>query len=72
MNVCALRLRLLLQLGVGLHAAHELLSRSGQGNVLDAEVDTLLDVAVLDLLVDDDTDCALGNVVDNTGLSVVD
>jgi hypothetical protein len=71
-NVCALILRLLLKLGVGLDSADELFSRSGQGNVLDSEVDSLLDVSVLDLLIDDDTDCALGDIVDNTGLSVVD
>lgn len=40
--------------------------------MLDSEVDSLLDVSVLDLLVDDDTDCALGDIVDNSGLSVVD
>lgn len=72
MNVCTIGLRLLLQLGVPLDTADELLSGPGQGNVLDTEVNTLLDVAVLDLLVDDDTDCALRNIVDDSSLSVVD
>lgn len=67
-NVGTVRLRLLLQLGVLLDSADELFSRSGQGDVLDTEVDTLLDVSVLDLLVDDDTDCALCDVVDDSGL----
>ena len=39
--------------------------------MLDSEVDALLDVTVLDLLVDDNTDCALGDVVHYTSLSVV-
>ncbi len=37
--------------------------------MLDSDVQTLLDVPVLDLLVDDDTDCGLRDVVDNSRLS---
>ncbi len=40
--------------------------------MLNSEVDALLDVAVLDLLVDDDSNSALCNVVDNASLAVVD
>lgn len=40
--------------------------------MLNSEVDSLLDVSVFDLLVDDDTDCALCDIVDDASLSVVD
>ena len=40
--------------------------------MLDSEIDSLLDVPVLNLLVDNNTDCALCNVVDDSSLAVVD
>ena len=70
--MCALSLRLLLQLSISLDSTNELLSRSRKRHVLDSEVDALLDVPVLDLLVYDNTDCALCDVVDNTGLAMID
>lgn len=72
MDVGTVGLSLSLELGVLLDTADELLSGSGKVDVLDSEVDALLDVAVLDLLVDDNTNSRLGDVVDDTGLTVVD
>lgn len=71
MDVGSVDLGLGLEGGIGLDTADELLAGAGEGDVLNAEVDALLEVAVLDLLVDDDTDGGLGNVVNDTGLSVV-
>jgi hypothetical protein len=55
-----------------LDTADELLSRARQGNVLNTKVDTLLDVAVLNLLVDDNTNCTLCDIVDNPSFAVID
>lgn len=63
---------LLLGLGVGLDSLQEVLAGSRGLNVLDSDVDALLDVSVPHLFVNDDTNGALGDVVDNAGLSVVD
>lgn len=69
-HVDTLLLSLALLDSVLLYPANEFLSRAGVRNVLDADVDALLHVLVVDTLVDDDTDGGLGYVVDNTGLSV--
>lgn len=71
-NVDTLLLGLALLKSVLLDALDEVLAGAGVLDVLDADADTLLEVAVVDLLVEDDTDGGLGDVVDDTGLTVVD
>lgn len=71
-DVLALLLGLLPQPGVLLDSSQELIAGLGCRHVLDTERDTLLNVAVLDLLEDDDADRVLGDVVDDTSLAVVD
>jgi len=71
-DVGAISLGLSLLRGVLLDTVDELGTAAGVVDVLDADVHTLLHIAVVDTLVDDDTDSGLGNVVDDTGLTVVD
>lgn len=71
-DVDTLLLGLTLLDGVLLNTVDELLTGAGVLDVLDADVDALLEVAVVDTLVQEDTDGGLGNVVDNAGLTVVD
>ncbi len=67
-----LHLRLLLLARVFLDSVDELLARARQRDVLDADVDTLLDISIADSLVDDHADGGFGDVVDDAGFAVVD
>jgi hypothetical protein len=71
-NVDTLLLSLTLLESVLLDTLDEVLAGAGVLDVLNADADALLEVAVIDLLVEDDTDGGLGDVVDDTGLTVVD
>lgn len=55
---------------VPLHTIQELLPALRVLDVLNTDIDSLLDVATVDNLVDDDTDSAGGNVVDDTSATI--
>lgn len=57
---------------VFLDSVQELLSTLGVLDVFDLDVKSLFDVSVTNDLVNNDTDSGLGNVEDNTGLTVVE
>jgi len=70
----------LLSLGLGvlllgsivLDSLQKVLSRAAVLDVFDAHVDSLLEISVSHWTVEDDTDGGLGDVVDDSGLAVVD
>jgi len=65
-------LRLPLRRRVRFDTGKELVTGARLADVLDADVDALLDVAVADLSVEDDADGGFGDVVDDACLAVVD
>lgn len=71
-EVDTLLMGLALLLGILLDTIDEILTGTRVLDVLDPDADALLDVAVADDLVQEDTDGGLGHVVDNAGLAVVD
>ena len=56
-----------MQIMVALDAVQELLSALRVPDVLNANIDTLLDITVTNDLVDDNADSVWGDIVDDTG-----
>lgn len=66
----ALLLCLSPQNNIPLDTVEEDLTSLGMLDVFYAEIDTFLDEAISDTLVDQDTDCSWGNIVDYTRASM--
>merc|ERR1739841_156720 len=71
LDVFALLLGFLLLLSVFLYSVKEIISALGVLNVLNPQVHSLLHVTVTNDLVDNNTDCSWGDVVDDTRSAVV-
>ena len=70
-HVHALSLSLLLLHRIILNSSDKFFSRTGKGDMLDANVDPLLDVPIADSFVDYHPDCGFGDIVDDAGFAVV-
>jgi len=64
-------LRLYMRIVIPLNAVQELLSAFRVSDVLDTDVDSLFNVTIADNFVDDDANGVWGDIVDNTGATVV-
>ena len=71
-DLCTFFLRLSSLGSIIPHAAQKLFSATRVLDVLDPDVDSLLEVAIANLLMADDADCGLCNVVYDASLAVID
>lgn len=71
LDLLTVGLGFLLSSSVGLDSVQEFLTTSRVLDVFNSQVDSLFKISVTNNLVDDDTNRRLGDVVDNTSLTVV-
>ena len=64
-------LSFLLLLSVGNNTIQELLTTLGVLDVFNTDVDTLLQITVTNVLVNEDTDGRLGDIEDDTGTTIL-
>jgi hypothetical protein len=69
-NLTTSLLGFLLLLGVGNNTIQEFLTALGVLDVFNTDVDTLLQITVTNVLVNEDTDSRLGDVVDDTSATI--